>query len=161
MQMRVGPLSVPPPCAIAVRQKVSTVIPMAGVYTSGRLPGGCIENRPRQREPLLLLNRDSVLISIIAAKLLAEAIVNGEAGCTVCSQARLLKAVFPVTEGYELKRYECASCRSDLWLVTRVSRSSAPKQQNGRSRRGTRPKTIEAALKGAARAAASQKPKAP
>lgn len=76
------------------------------------------------------------------------AIVNGEAGCTVCSQARLLKAVFPVTKGYELKRYECASCRSDLWLVTRVSRSSAPKQQSGRSRRGTRLKTIEAALRG-------------
>jgi hypothetical protein len=44
--------------------------------------------------------------------------VNGEAGCTVCSQARLLKAVFPVTKGYELKRYECASCGSNLWLVT-------------------------------------------
>lgn len=86
--------------------------------------------------------------------------MTGEAGCTVCSQARLLKAVFPVTKGYELKRYECASCGSDLWLVTRVSRSSAPKQQSGRSRRGTRLKTIEA-LKGAGRAAANQKPKAP
>jgi DNA-directed RNA polymerase subunit RPC12/RpoP len=87
--------------------------------------------------------------------------VNGEAGCTVCSQARLLKAVFPVTKGYELKRYECASCGSELWLVARVSRSSAPKQQSGRSRRGTRPKTIEAALKGASRAAGNPKPKAP
>jgi hypothetical protein len=87
--------------------------------------------------------------------------VNGEAGCIVCSQARLLKAIFPVTKGYELKRYECASCGSDLWLVTRVSRSSSPEQQSGRSRRGTRLKTIEAALKGGARAAANPKPKAP
>jgi hypothetical protein len=91
---------------------------------------------------------------------LREAIVNGEAGCTVCSQARLLKAVFLVTKGYELKRYECGSCGSDLWLVTRVSRSSAPKQQSGISRRGARLKTIEAALRGA-RGTANQKRKAP
>lgn len=70
--------------------------------------------------------------------------MNGEAGCTVCSQARLLKAIFPLAQGYELKLYECASCGSDLWLVTRISRSST-KQQRGRSRRGTRLKTIEAA----------------
>jgi hypothetical protein len=34
--------------------------------------------------------------------------VNGEAGCLVCSQARVLKALFPVAKGYELKFYECA-----------------------------------------------------
>jgi hypothetical protein len=87
--------------------------------------------------------------------------VNGEAGCTVCSQARLLKAIFPVVKGYDLKLYECASCGSDLWLVTRVSRSSAPKRQGGRSRPGTRLKTNEAALRGAVRAAVIPKAKGP
>lgn len=158
MQMRVGAFSVSPPRGIAGPAKVRTVIPLIGVYISGRLPPCRLENRPRQREPLLLRNRDSVLTPLIGAK---GAIVNGEAACTVCSQARLLKAVFPVTKGYELKRYECASCGSDLWLVTRVSRPSAPKQQGGGSRRGTRLNTIEAALKGASRAAANPKPKAP
>jgi hypothetical protein len=145
------------PCHRRAPLRVRTVIPLIGVYISGRLPSCQIENRPRQREPLLLRNQDSVLTPIIGK----EAIVNSEAGCTVCSQARLLKAVLPVTKGYELKHYECASCGSDLWLVTRVFRSFAPKQQSGRSRRGTRRKANEEAPKGASRAAANPKPKAP
>jgi hypothetical protein len=78
--------------------------------------------------------------------------VNGEAGCLLCSQARVLKAVFPVAKGHELKLYECASCGSDLWLVTRVSKLSAHKRQRERS--GMRFETIDAALRGATRAAA-------
>jgi hypothetical protein len=77
--------------------------------------------------------------------------VNGEAGCLLCSQARVLKAVFPVAKGHELKLYECASCGSDLWLVTRVTKLSAHKRQRGRSPRF---ETIDAALRGATRAAA-------
>ncbi|MCK1655241.1 hypothetical protein IVA88_27905 [Bradyrhizobium sp. 149] len=83
--------------------------------------------------------------------------MNGEAGCTVCSQARLLKAIFPVAKCYELKLYECAGCGSDLWLVTKVSRSLKPKRQMGRSRRGSRLNTIEAALKSPASAAVNPK----
>jgi hypothetical protein len=33
-------------------------------------------------------------------------IVNGEAGCMVCNQPRVLKVLFPVGKGYELKLYE-------------------------------------------------------
>lgn len=80
--------------------------------------------------------------------------MNSEAGCLLCSQSRVLKAVFPVAKGYELKLYECASCFSDLWLVTRVSKLSAHKQPRGRSPpHGLRFETIDAALRGAARAA--------
>src|SRR4051794_30803855 len=85
---------------------------------------------------LLPLGLDSGLIPLIAAKLLSGgSIVNSEAGCLLCSQARVLKAVFPVAKGYELKLYECASCSSDLLLVTRVSKLSAHKQPRGRSPR--------------------------
>jgi hypothetical protein len=79
--------------------------------------------------------------------------VNSEAGCTACTQPRVLKALVPVAKGYELKIYECASCGSDLWLVTRVSKSLARKRSRARLPSGTRFKTIDAALKGAARAA--------
>lgn len=80
--------------------------------------------------------------------------MNSEAGCLLCSRARVLKAVFPVAKGYELKLYECASCGSDLWLVTRVSKLSAHKRQRGRSPPGMRFESIDAALKGATRATA-------
>jgi hypothetical protein len=43
----------------------------------------------------------------------------------ICSQPRVLKGLFPVAEGCEMKLYECASCGSDLWLVTRASKSSS------------------------------------
>jgi DNA-directed RNA polymerase subunit RPC12/RpoP len=85
------------------------------------------------------------------------AIVNSEAGCTACSQPRVLKSLFPVTKGYELKIYECASCGSDLWLVTRVTKSLARKPPRGRLPSGPRFKTIDTALKRAARAAAAPK----
>jgi DNA-directed RNA polymerase subunit RPC12/RpoP len=84
-------------------------------------------------------------------------IVNSEAGCTACSQPRVLKAFFPTTKGYELKIYECASCGSDLRLVTKVSKSSGRKAPKGRLPLSTRSKTIAAALRGAARAAATPK----
>jgi hypothetical protein len=83
--------------------------------------------------------------------------VNSEAGCTACSQPRVLKAFFPTTKGYELKIYECASCGSDLRLVTKVSKSSGRKAPKGRLPLSTRSKTIAAALRGAARAAATPK----
>ena len=83
--------------------------------------------------------------------------MNGEAGCTVCSQARLLKAIFPVAKGYELKLYECASCGSDLWLVARVSRSSVPKRQKRKISSRYAAQTLDAVLRGAARAAANPK----
>jgi len=66
----------------------------------------------------------------------------------------VLKAVFPVAKGYELKLYECASCGSDLWLVTRVSKLPAHKRQRGRSPPRMRFETIDTALRGATRAAA-------
>lgn len=87
--------------------------------------------------------------------------MNGEAGCLVCSQARVLKALFPVAKGYELKFYECANCSSRLWLVTRVTKSSAPKRQRGSPIRGLRFETIDSALKGLARGALASKPKGP
>jgi hypothetical protein len=87
--------------------------------------------------------------------------VNGEAGCLVCSQARVLKAIFPVARGYELKFYECADCNSSLWLVTSVTKSSAAKRQRGRPFRGLRFETIDSALKGLARGALGSKPKGP
>jgi len=68
-----------------------------------------------------------------------ETTVHGEAGCIVCCQARVLKARFPVAEGVELKLYECASCASSMWLITRVS---TPK----RKREEAQFKTIDAAL---------------
>ncbi|WP_271565317.1 hypothetical protein [Bradyrhizobium sp. CCBAU 11386] len=86
--------------------------------------------------------------------------MNGEAGCMLCNQPRVLKVLFPVGKGYELKLYECTSCGSNLRLVTRVSKLS-PKRQRGLSPRGTRFKTIDAALKRAARAAVAPKLKGP
>jgi hypothetical protein len=64
--------------------------------------------------------------------------VYGEAGCIICCQPRVLRALFPVAKGVELKLYECASCASSMWLITRVSRVSAAKLT-----------TIDAALKAA------------
>ena len=69
--------------------------------------------------------------------------VHGEAGCIVCCQARALKALFPVAEGCELKLYECASCASRMWLITRAS---IPK----RGKKESQPMTIDAALEAAA-----------
>lgn len=66
--------------------------------------------------------------------------MNSEAGCTACSQPRVLKAFFPTTKGYELKIYECASCGSDLRLVTNVSKSSGRKAPKGRLPLSTRSK---------------------
>jgi hypothetical protein len=73
----------------------------------------------------------------------------------------VLKALFPVTKGYELKLYECADCASSLWLITRVSRLSASKRQRKRLPARTRFKTIDAALKAAARMAGIPKLKGP
>jgi hypothetical protein len=72
--------------------------------------------------------------------------VHGEAGCIVCCQPRVLKGLFPVAEGIELKLYECASCASSMWLITKVSRMHAPK----RGKEKTRFTTIDAALEAAA-----------
>ncbi|MCP3391769.1 hypothetical protein NLM27_23540 [Bradyrhizobium sp. CCGB12] len=60
--------------------------------------------------------------------------MNGEAGCMICSQARTLKALFPIARDYELKLYECAICGNDLWLVARASKSSVAQVQRGMSR---------------------------
>jgi len=87
----------------------------------------------------------------------AGASVHGEAGCIVCSQPRVLKALFPVAEGFELKLYECASCTSSLWLITRVSRSSARQGRKEGRPPGTRLTTIDAALEVAARADRSKR----
>jgi hypothetical protein len=87
--------------------------------------------------------------------------VNGEAGCLVCSQARVLKALFPVAKGYELKFYECANCSSSLWLVTRATKCSAPKRQRGRPFPGLRFETIDSALKGVAPGTLASKSKGP
>lgn len=78
---------------------------------------------------LLPQDLDSALILLVGA--FARAVVNSEAGCLLCSRPRLLKAAFPVAKGYELKLYECASCGSDLWLVTRVSELSTHKRHRG------------------------------
>lgn len=79
----------------------------------------------------------------------------------LCSKARVLKALFPVTKGYELKLYECADCACSLWLITGVSRLSASKRQRGRPPSRTRFKTIDAALKAAAGMAGVRKLKDP
>jgi len=56
---------------------------------------------------LLPLDPDSDLVLFISTKLLFRgSIVNGEAGCMVCNQPRVLKVLFPVGKGYELKLYE-------------------------------------------------------
>jgi hypothetical protein len=72
--------------------------------------------------------------------------VHGEAGCIICCQPRVLKGLFPVAEGVELKLYECASCASNMWLITKVSRPSFPK----RAKAKTQFTTIDAALEAAA-----------
>ena len=69
--------------------------------------------------------------------------MNGEAGCTVCNRARVLKALIPVAKGYGLKLYECAGCGSNLRLVTRVPKSLLPKRQRGRPPRGKWLKAVE------------------
>jgi hypothetical protein len=87
------------------------------------------------------------LSSLLPELLLRGASMHGEAGCMICSQPRLLKALFPVAAGFELKLYECAKCASSLWLVTRVSALRVHK-----GRLGPRFTTIDAALKAASRA---------
>jgi len=71
--------------------------------------------------------------------------VHGEAGCIICCQPRILKALFPVANGVELKLYECASCVSSIWLITTVSKLSS-----NRGDRRLKFTTIDAALKAAA-----------
>lgn len=100
-------------------------------------------------------------LSLPLPELLWGTSVNGEAGCMLCSQPRVLKALFPVAKGYELKLYECANCTSILWLITRVTRSSALKRQTGRLPPGARFKTIDAALEAAAGMAGTPKGKGP
>ncbi|WLB24206.1 hypothetical protein [Bradyrhizobium japonicum] len=60
--------------------------------------------------------------------------VHGEAGCIVCCQPRVLKALFPVAEGVELKLYECAGCASSMWLITKVSIMPTPKRGKDKAR---------------------------
>ena len=84
--------------------------------------------------------------------------VHGEAGCIVCCQPRVLKALFPVAEGFELKRYECASCASSMWLITRASGLFAPEAKLLPRMSFT---TIDAALKAAALRADGSKLKSP
>jgi hypothetical protein len=58
-----------------------------------------------------------------------------------------------LAEGYELKLCECASCSSDLWLVSRVSdyrRTSSRRKISS----GLPVEAIDAALRRAGRAAA-------
>jgi hypothetical protein len=73
--------------------------------------------------------------------------VNDEAGCTLCSQARVLKKLIPVARGYSLKIYECASCNSNLLLVTRLR---MPNKTRAKPSRRKKFKAIDAALKRAA-----------
>ena len=77
--------------------------------------------------------------------------VHGEAGCIVCCQPRVLKGLFPVAEGAELKLYECASCASSMWLITRISRMPTPKRGKDKTRFMTIDAVLEAAALGARR----------
>ncbi|WFU37545.1 hypothetical protein QA640_24030 [Bradyrhizobium sp. CB82] len=96
----------------------------------------------------LLVQTQLVFIRIFLGIL----VVNGEAGCTLCSQARVLKALIPVARGYVLKVYECAGCSSNLRLVTRLR---MPNKTRVKFSRRKKFKAIDAALK---RAAALNKP---
>lgn len=69
--------------------------------------------------------------------------MNGEAGCTLCSQARVLKTLIPVARGFALKIYECAGCSSNLALVTRLKMSTKTRVKFSRRNK----KAIDAALK--------------
>jgi hypothetical protein len=121
-----------------------------------------VKSRAINNRDLLLAQLDSRFHCGDATRLLFwRSIVNGEAGCLVCSQARVLKAIFPVAKGYELKFYECANCNSSLWLVTSVTKSSAPKRQRGRPFPGLRFETIDSALKGVAPGTLASKSKGP
>lgn len=92
--------------------------------------------------------RDSGSLGVIAGNPILRTIsMNGEAGCLVCSQARVLKALVPVAKGYGLKLYECASCGSTLWLVSRVFDPISIKQQHGRPRRQTPSNTMESVIR--------------
>lgn len=103
---------------------------------------------------LLPPGADSVFMhSLRSSCSFGEFIVNGEAGCTLCSQARVLKALIPVARGYGLKVYECAGCRSSLLLVTRVAKLSMLKKTRAKSSRRKKLKVTDAALKQARRLA--------
>ena len=123
--------------------------------TSGRIPM-TIGNRQAARPCDLLTTPPNIPLPAVVSNarlwLLVgcrnayrEASVHGEAGCISCCQPRVLKALFPVAEGVELKLYECAGCTSSMWLITKVSRSFTPKR--GREERQLT--TIDAALKSA------------
>ncbi|WFU37563.1 hypothetical protein QA640_24120 [Bradyrhizobium sp. CB82] len=73
--------------------------------------------------------------------------MNGEAGCTLCCRARVLKKLIPVARGYSLKIYECAGCSSILLLVTRLKMPNKTRAKPSRRRKF---KAIDAALKQAA-----------
>ena len=77
--------------------------------------------------------------------------MHGEAGCIGCCQPRVLKGLFPVAEGAELKLYECAGCASSMWLITKVSIMPTPKRGKDKARFTTIDAALEAAALGALR----------